>query len=213
MKQQTLDQRLKSYGVVTERKDTPSCKLFFAASAVVGVGAVIIPPPAEAAIVYSGVQNKVVNGSKSPQVNFDKDGNAEFTFLRFSSNNFFTQKLAVSTGGTGQVIKSNQKPARLAGNYTVSSLKVFGGVASEDLASTYNNGNFSDQLPGFLGVKFKIAAETHYGWIQYKANSDASVGTVIDWAYEDIPGKAIKTGEKKSFNWNLFLPAIINGHN
>jgi len=72
---------------------------------------------------------------------------------------------------------------------------------------------------GYLGVKFEINSATHYGWIQYKANSDASVGTIIDWAYENTPDKAIKAGatvsiddiDDNNFNWNLFLPAILAG--
>lgn len=223
MKQQTLEQRLESYGVSVQRKCDPPSSLLFAASAVAGVGAILVPPPAEAAIVYSGMQEdkevKIVGGGVQTQtVDLDGDGNVEFKFdLSFisasGSTDSFVQKLAVSAGGTAQVIKSNNNPARLEGNYTVSSLKVFEGVASDDLAAsnTSVSGNFLNKQ-GFLGVKFEISNETHFGWIQYKANIDASIGTIIDWAYEDIPDKAIKTGEKSSFNWTLFIPAITAGN-
>lgn len=215
MKHQTLDQRLQSYGLTARRKNASSCKLAFTASAVAGVGMMLIPPPAEASIVYSGAQNgkevKVISGVVQTQtVDLNGDGNAEFTFGMTFSSTSFNQKLAVSSAGTARVIKNNTKPARLDGNYTVSSLKVFDAVNNDDLASAYDNGNFRDKQ-GFLGVKFTISNETHFGWIQYKANSDASVGTILDWAYENIPGRAIRTGDTNSFNWNLFLPAIFAG--
>ena len=215
MEKQTLTERLKLYAREERRSEKPANRLLLATSAAATAGAMLIPPPAEAAIVYSGMQNKVVNSAQpQQQVDFNEDGNVEFTFNLSASVSYFTQKLAVT--GTASVIKNNYGPARLASNYSVSSKKTFFSVNSDDLAygasSAATGGNFLD-AQGYLGVTFKIDANTHYGWIQYQANSDASVGTIIDWAYEDTPDKAIKTGATKSFNWNLFLPAIIAAKN
>jgi hypothetical protein len=109
---------------------------------------------------------------------------------------------------------NNDDPKRLAGNYTVSVQRSFTGSNKELLAANNSSapGNFLDQT-GFIGVRFSISSSYHYGWIQYKTNSDATVGTIIDWAYEDSPGTPIKTGDSgNNFSWNLFLPAIINGN-
>ncbi|MBU0945859.1 MAG: hypothetical protein KJ804_16070 [Proteobacteria bacterium] len=213
MKKKTLAERLELYVMVEGSKKHSSSKLLLASSAVVSVGTILIPPPAEAAIVYSGVQNKVVSAGQGPQqVDFNGDGVFEFTFkLSAFAPYTYSQKLAV-TGTAAKVIESEGKPSRLNGNYTISSQRLFASVNNDDLAvggtSAATGGNFLG-AQGYLGVTFEIDSNSHYGWIQYKANNDASVGTIIDWAYEDTPGKAIKTPKK--FNWNLFLPAMTAG--
>ncbi|MEA3469563.1 MAG: hypothetical protein U9R57_15270 [Thermodesulfobacteriota bacterium] len=211
MKQQTLDQRLSAYAVAVESRDTPSCKLLFAASAIAGMGAILIPPPAEAAIVYSGVQNKEVKaGGDTQTVDFNVDGNPEFIFSLYSYSSYFSQVLIV-TGTEAEVIKNFGDPVNLPGNYTISSQKNFSSVSSDNLAADNPSapGNFLN-TKGFLGVKFILGSDTHYGWIQFQTNGNASEGTIIDWAYENTPRKEIKAGEK-NFNWNLFLPAITLG--
>ena len=216
MKQQTLDQRLESYGVTVEGKHTSSCKLFFAASAVAGMGAVIIPPPAEAAIVYSGTQSTDVKSSVSVKVDFNGDGQAEFTFNHFYySSNSTNSQLAFRPSGSVSFMGTGYLPDRLGEGVLIDD----NGIVTSSVAvlavkvgtDTDSYGNFLGNS-GYLGVKFELDSTTHYGWIQFEANNVASVGTIVDWAYEDTPDKAIKAGAKKDFNWNLFLPAIISGN-
>ncbi len=216
MKNQTLDERLRQYETAGQGIGYGSKGMLYALSAVSGAGLLLGAVPAEAAIQYSGLQNQNVNATQNSfKVNFDGAGDPDFTFRLFSSSSQLLSAFQ-GTAPAGQVIKNNGQPANLISNYAVSSQRVFAAVSSEELAlgnsSVYDPGNFLNQQ-GYLGVTFQLNGNTHYGWIQYKANVDATVGTVIDWAYEDIPGAVIKTGDtgKKKFNWNLFLPAIING--
>ncbi len=50
---------------------------------------------------------------------------------------------------------------------------------------------------GVMGFEFKIGDDTHYGYIHYNFTStngtgfSGSRGTILGWAYEDIPGKSI----------------------
>ena len=214
MKKQTLEERLELYLSEKGSKDPSSNTLLLAASAVAGVGAVLVPPPAEAAIVYSGVQNKEVTVAKDQKVDIDGDGIFEFTFKMNSTYSYFTQTLSLSANGTAEVIKSNNNPARLSSNYVISSQREFSPPLNDYLAvysGTYGTtGNFPNKPAGYLGVKFKVDGKIKYGWIQYKTENNGSKGTIIDWAYEDTPGKAIKAGDT-GFNWNLFLPAILAG--
>jgi hypothetical protein len=46
----------------------------------------------------------------------------------------------------------------------------------------------------YLGVKFQIKGKTHYGWVRLK-NSSCLGATLTGYAYETIPGKAIKAGQ------------------
>jgi len=51
-------------------------------------------------------------------------------------------------------------------------------------------GKFNGQ-EGYIGVRFLIGPNTHYGWIRFRGAADNSSGTIIDWAYEDVAGAPI----------------------
>jgi len=63
---------------------------------------------------------------------------------------------------------------------------------------TSTDGNFTGR-DGYIGVRFRTAGCTApnflYGWIQFSAQSNASQGTIIDWAYEDSCNTPILAGE------------------
>ncbi|MEY3451272.1 MAG: hypothetical protein RL711_1098, partial [Bacteroidota bacterium] len=46
----------------------------------------------------------------------------------------------------------------------------------------------------YLGVKFKIGAEVHYGWVKMNVSSDFETVTVTEVGYESSPGIPIKAG-------------------
>lgn len=59
-------------------------------------------------------------------------------------------------------------------------------------------GNWTeDAYKKFIGIKFKISGEDHYGWIRASVYSKMynMVVTIHDWAYEDKPGVPIKAGQ------------------
>ena len=50
----------------------------------------------------------------------------------------------------------------------------------------------------FMGVKFKIEENIHYGWIRLSVADNCGSFTVYDYAYEDEAGQAIKAGQTGS---------------
>jgi len=76
----------------------------------------------------------------------------------------------------------------------------FQGVNTKAPYETYafsykgNYGDFGGKR-GYMGVRFDISGNTHYGWIQFDAAFDGLSGTIVDWAYEDVPGKAVAAGD------------------
>lgn len=72
------------------------------------------------------------------------------------------------------------------------------------------------ETPGYLGVRFDIGANTHYGWIQLVTAVGEGVRsvTIIDWAYNDEPGVPIHVGttsdEIPTLNeWGLLILAAL----
>ena len=45
----------------------------------------------------------------------------------------------------------------------------------------------------FIGVKFKLGANTHYGWL--RVHSTSGVISLLDYAYNDTPGAPINAGD------------------
>lgn len=261
MKENLLESRLENYAKSTAEY-CRSCKsnaaFLFTASAAAGLGGLICPPPAEAAIQYSGLQGLPLGKSILPAVQYlDLDGDAvndfSFAFLNFEYNYTggsvrynLEQKAFLLDFPSGNSVIAEQSvinsgtllsPARLPGNYTIqNSLPASGNGQWKSTASsnvlavkvrnyagyystagnttiTYSNvrtgGKFKGKK-GYLGVRFQISGETHYGWIRFMADDDLKNGRIMDWAYEDQPNTPIKAGAGL-FNWNLFMPAMLNG--
>ncbi len=47
----------------------------------------------------------------------------------------------------------------------------------------------------FIGVRFYIGTEQHYGWIRVSMGDLLDPLTIVDWAYEQTPGVKIRAGE------------------
>jgi hypothetical protein len=59
-------------------------------------------------------------------------------------------------------------------------------------------GNFLNTSNRFLGVRFQINGQTHYGWIGFQRVQGAKQAKLYGWAYETIPNKPIAAGDRGS---------------
>jgi hypothetical protein len=59
-----------------------------------------------------------------------------------------------------------------------------------------NEGNWPNNLNDakFVGLKFNVGADTHYGWFRVGAEMSGPSARVYDWAYESTPDTAITAG-------------------
>jgi len=65
-------------------------------------------------------------------------------------------------------------------------------------SSVFGVGEWSAVTDRYLGVKFQIGPNTHYGWIRLDAEINCSALRVKDFAYEDSPGVPIAAGDASS---------------
>lgn len=76
---------------------------------------------------------------------------------------------------------------------------VVAGNADITVGSSTNNvtvGQFLGSGDKYLGVRFLISGNTHYGWIRLDVNADADSTVIKDFAYESTPNKAIAAGDQ-----------------
>ncbi len=182
-------------------------------------GALLTAPPADAAVVYSGVKDQSV-ASSGVSVDLDTDGVNDFNFKIFSYNILhgsisFSQffEVYIKPFATN-AFAGNPLPFKITtGNIIPSSLpwNLNTGILNQLARPVQNTnscrylsvGNFVNTT-GYIGVKFDISSQRHYGWIQYTGTNAPSrpfcyarraSGKILDWAYESTPNYTIQAGQ------------------
>lgn len=81
------------------------------------------------------------------------------------------------------------------GRYVVPLLGDFGPMLASNRGSPVVSGPFAG-LDGYLGVRFFIGTELHYGWVRLNLNnnSNLAIGFVTEWAYNSVPGEFLAAG-------------------
>lgn len=67
--------------------------------------------------------------------------------------------------------------------------------SSVTYTGTISNGNFLGQTDKFLGARFDIGGNTHYGWVRLDVAADGTTITVKDYAYNTIATESIQAGQ------------------
>ena len=60
---------------------------------------------------------------------------------------------------------------------------------------------------GYLGLSLQVNGQTYFGWALLRSPISGGRGTLLGYAYETIPGRAILAGET-TYIW--FTPALLN---
>ncbi len=56
-------------------------------------------------------------------------------------------------------------------------------------------GNFCDVTDGYIGLRFTVGGNVHYGWVRLDTNADSSF-TIKDYAFNATPGASILAGQQ-----------------
>jgi hypothetical protein len=142
-----------------------------------------------------GVQYLAGEGSQSG-INFTYAGVAGAVVLNTgvtllgatSSSSSFTPTVL----NTGEAISST-------GNFAGSSTNplAINALVNAGLAGTFpiTQGAFLDQNYKYLGAKFTVGANTHYGWVQLSIPASAETITIHGYGYNQTPDAAVNAGE------------------
>lgn len=165
--------------------------------------ALTLAPDAEAAIIYSGLQNITVSNGITY---LDLDGNAASDF--FASAFTFgaaTGSARLARLGLNAVVYGPGAVRRLSSGATIGTAESFrgGGFLRNVYSGALLQGTWPGGSPtattGFAGVQFDRGGDTHFGWIRIQlqtgANGQPTEMTIVDWAWEDTAGTAITTGQ------------------
>lgn len=188
------------------------------AAGAAGVGLFAVAPPANAKVVYTPA-HIVFDGGAVP-IDLNHDGVNDFTlsiynFLSSRSGGDGRRMRVVGAAGNGALCSgsSGYPPLALKAGYRIGANERYGSfdrrgapaVNVIDLKSEmYVGGPFANAGDRFLGLKFSVSGETHYGWALIRVGA-ALIGqhatiraTLLGYAYDTVAGQAIGAGQGAS---------------
>jgi hypothetical protein len=165
---------------------------------------------AEAKIVYTPVHKVLTHGSLSIPI----DGSHFFTLfdLHGSSHQSFTSQGLIIYAKGGGVLGIKHSPAALRAGKVIGPADKFQSGAEAEMARVYCKdsigtpgiyGAFANTTNRFLGFRFTLKGEVHYGWARFSSVSatgckPAAISvTLTGYAYESTAGKSIVAGSTK----------------
>lgn len=186
-------------------------------------GALIAGSSVDAQIVYTNISpDAVLDSTSAPyMLDFNNDANPDLVFsvqhlvgTGSQSGIPFTYigdaaavGFPVGNQVLGAVSSSSFAVTALNAGDPISAAQNFGGSSSSALglnalitapgAGTFpvTAGDFLAASNKFLGAKFVVGANTHYGWVQLSVNAMATLLTIHDYAFNATPAGALNAGQ------------------
>jgi hypothetical protein len=182
----------------------PSAECVLSAGAALA-GALVLSEPAEAKIVYTATNvvmqctnHHSCHTHRSFDLNHDGIPDVGFTIQCYQGLVCGFGASPARGDGIEEGANHSRWAAALKAGKNIEHAKKFNPAASMTMAFVEKDGSgggywFYAQAR-YLGVVFQIKGKPHYGWMRIKNSSDTSA-TFTGYAYETIPGKAIKVGQ------------------
>ncbi len=156
--------------------------------------------PAQARIVYTPVNVTLPNGDYP--IDLNHDGITDFVLRRYSGpcpiGPGYLYFLQVAPHPGGGIVGTNDAAA-LPSGVQIDSSQIFYGSTALMYQKALGcgggiHGRWLDAYRLYLGLKFLIAGQVHYGWAQLSTHA-GEADTLYGFAYETIPFKGILTGQ------------------
>ena len=172
---------------------------YITAAGAAGMGLMAIAQPAEAKVVYTPLAN--VPLSSLTTVDLNGDGVADVSFKLYETGYGALQIIYPLTGNSLVEGSVNEQSGalplawrtRIGPNSPFSARegRIDGVDGCHSVCGKF--GLWLHQVDKYVGVKFLISGQTHYGWIRMTVQGALS-GYVSGYAYETVPNKPIIAG-------------------
>jgi hypothetical protein len=193
-------------------------KLYVLSAGAVGVSLMALAQPAAAEIVYTQVHHILPLSPYAEYFDINGDGVPDLAFWHFTnqptSNDFYnTIQVDVGKNEVMDIGVYYAKP--LADGAIIGASQHFRNRLNFMAQSSYVgycchrylHGPWNNVENHYLGVSFKIGAETHYGWIRMSVSDPHWPLTVLitGYAYETVPNQSLRAGQT-SDNADVAVP-------
>jgi len=177
--------------------------LYVLAASAAGVGILALAEPAEAEIVYTPTHVKIAP-NRTVALDLNHDGSVDFTFrnqLYIYSVYARRDDLTIAPEGANQIL-GHASASALREGVTVGPAGAFSAgsksmaFGTDQVGSFYCDGDWNKVHGRYLGLKFTIGGQTHFGWARLSTTCQLyKIEAVLTgYAYETVADKAIVTG-------------------
>ena len=173
---------------------------YMAAAGAAGVALLAATQPAEAKVVYASANIPVFTyGYADVTLDINGDGVTDLTFFgaTFAYGTYLKVYAPTGNGIAGANFNASALKwgARIGPKAAFTSkaqnIASVGGCHSSNCSY---NGPWDNTQGHFLGVKFVISGEVHYGWLRLNVPKRPYYSVITGYAYETIPNKPIIAG-------------------
>jgi len=181
-----------------------------------GVGTLATPPSAEGKIVYTPVNENLVFGRTTLDLN--NDGNPDFLFESRGLGHIFSMLVhprssnaVVVYGGWANPLPAGATVVAGQGDKFQHRIVAMEIVAAALSSGTNYIGPWVNAQNMYLGLAIQLKGKIHFGWARISMPEGAN-WTITGYAYETVPGKAIVTGatSDKAELSEAFRPADLS---
>jgi hypothetical protein len=170
----------------------------FAAYSLAAAGAAgVASTEAEAAVVYSGVQDLTINqySSLNLDVNGDLTGDVTFKNYVFGGGNYQGASVNFLSGTIVGFNSGLSYVTALSANAVIDSTTAGPGFFGSMAYGAVNpSAQFNSATDAYVGLGFPVGPDLFYGWVRVTINNTTGSFTINDWAYESTPSVGIAAG-------------------
>jgi hypothetical protein len=184
--------------------------MYAIAAGAAGVSVLALVQPSEAKIIYTPAKIKITPNQTVP-LDLNHDGIKDFSFqdpYSFDGNSGFGTLNLVPAQSANQAWANGVYATALAAGVRVGPKRPFAPGAKQmarvfvtpsSTPNTRGYGPWAAATKRYLGLKFVIQGQIHFGWarLNVKAQAGGAVAVLTGYAYETIPNKPIITGKTK----------------
>jgi len=193
------------------------------AAAAAGVGLLALTKPSEAKIVYTPTHQVIGNGD-SYHLDFTGGGRTTLTFQNkyysactTEGSCFPNEQLFAQVAEGDQVVHDFFGAVAIKSGVEIGLKYTFSGgrerMVSLQASRTFSAyGSWINVKNRYLGVRFKIKGELHYGWARLSVQVQPPLtvtATLTGYAYETTPNKPIIAGKTKGADGSVEQPATL----
>ncbi len=205
-----IERNMQAYEIASKGASHTESKFVAMAATAASLAALTLPQLADAEIIYTPANQQLPSRFGTLQIDLNNDGIADIAFSVYVTthigsgyNTFVGAVSARGLNGNGVEANGRNVLANPRGKLVGSSDNFAGNGL---LASCTNHdgphlnehrvgGLWKGPLVHYMGVKFSISGETHYGWVRLR---DFVCGLespfMVGYAYETVANKPIQTG-------------------
>jgi len=188
------------------------------AAAAAGVGVLALAPNSEAKIIYTPTHRVIADGN-SYKLDFTGSGTTDLIIQNeYNYWGLRSQELTARQAGSNQVAHNYFGAVAMSRGQQIGPKCAFSG-GLEEMAGLSALGNSSGVFGSwinvnnrYLGVRFYIKGEVHYGWARLNVQVQLPLtisATLTGYAYETVPNKAIIAGKTKGPDVVTVRPASL----